>query len=388
MPERKGYAMRFLRCICLTLVLLTAAHYNISPAQAAPPKVTADAAILMDAETGQIYFTKNHLKKRSPASLTKIMTAIIALEYGHLDDVVTVSKRAASVSVGSILDLRSGEKITLENLLKGALIYSANDTTVAIAEHVGGSQDTFLQMMNAKAAAIGALNTSYKNTNGYSAPNHYTTAYDLGRITMYALKNPKFAEFVRTRETVVEWCEEPKKEERRKKEIRNTNRLLRTDEYPGVDGVKTGTAIRAGNCLIASATRGERRLISVVLHSHNRYGDAKKMLDYGFDNIERIQLSGNKENISSLPITNGIKSSVNVVTAKALEVDMIKEDLENVQKKVELVKTLEAPVKAGQKVGEIKFLLHDQQIAQVDLVAAQQVPAQSWFYRTGKRLFG
>ncbi|MGB9825968.1 MAG: D-alanyl-D-alanine carboxypeptidase family protein, partial [Desulfofundulus sp.] len=219
-------------------------------AGAAPPPVTADAAVLMDARSGRIFYDKNGLQKREPASLTKIMTAIIALEYGRLNDVVTVSRNAAAVGMGSILDLRTGEKITLENLLKAALIMSANDSTVAIAEHVAGSEEDFIRMMNAKAMVLGALHTSFANTNGYHHPRHYSCARDLAVITRYALQNPIFNQIVSTRETTISFCNS-----KRKEAIFNTNRLLREGSYPGIDGVKTGSTPRAGNCLIASATR-------------------------------------------------------------------------------------------------------------------------------------
>ncbi len=348
-------------------------------AGAVPPPVTADAAVLMDARTGQIFYDKNGLQRREPASLTKIMTAIIALEYGRLNDVVTVSRSAAAVGMGSVLDLRAGEKITLENLLKAALIMSANDSTVAIAEHVAGSEEDFIRMMNAKALVLGALHTRFANTNGYHDPRHYSCARDLAVITRYALQNPLFNRMVRTRETTISFCDSNRKET-----IFNTNRLLREGSYPGIDGVKTGSTPRAGNCLIVSATRGDRRLIAVVLHSASRYRDAVTLLDYGFNEVQRVALCAEGEEVARLPVSNGLAGTVPVVVADALQVDLTRDQLSRVQREVRMVPSLAAPVRAGQRVGEVIFRLKDEELGRAALVTARDVPKKGLFARWRK----
>ncbi len=351
-------------------VLLAALFFFLLPAVAAaePPQVTADAAVLMDATTGRVFYAKNLHKQRSPASLTKIMTALLALEYGNLDDVVTVSSRAASVFEGSVIDLHPGDKITLRNLVKAALIMSANDSTVAIAEHIGGSEQRFIQMMNAKAALLGAFHTRYANTNGYTHPNHYSTAYDLALITRYALKNPQFRKFVSTRDDVVEWYGQPRKET-----VHNTNRLLHGG-YPGVDGVKTGSTASAGNCLIASARRGGRRLITVVLHSQNRYLDTIKLLDYGFSQIEAVALCKKGEVVRRCPVREGRFPEVLAAAKQGLVVDVLHEELRNLKRKVILPDSCPAPVQAGQRLGEAVFYLGEEELGRVELIAAQAVP--------------
>ena len=353
------------------------------PASAAGPEVSAPAAILIDASTGQVLYAKKADQRRSPASLTKIMTAMIALEYGKLDDVVTVSNRAAGVSVGSIIDLRRGEQITLENLLKAALITSANDSTVAIAEHIAGSHDAFLELMNNKALAIGANGTRYSNTNGYSDPNHYTTARDLAVITRYALNNPRFNHFVSTREDTVHWVSGD-----RKMDIKNTNRLLRDDAYPDIDGVKTGSAIKAGKCLIASATRDHRRLVAVVLHSQRRYRDASVLLDYGFEKVMPMVMCRAGDKIAVQAVRGGERNLVTALARDEVQLYLDEENTPKVMKIVRLYPAPEAPVRKGQIVGEVKYFLDDQKLGSTPLVAGEDVWPKAAIDRLWHKLTG
>lgn len=353
-----------------------------SVATGAPPRVTADAAVLVDVETGQIYFSKNHTRRAEPASLTKIMTAVVALENGNLDDVITVGSGAASVSMGSIIDLRKGEKITLGELLKAALVTSANDSTVAIAEHVGGSHDRFVKMMNGKAAALGLFGTRFANTNGYHDPNHYTTAYDMAVLTRYALGHPKFNELVQTRETTVQWVEPPKREEK----VRNSNRLL-FGVYEGVDGVKTGTTPMAGNCLVASASREGRRLIAVALHSDDRYRDCINMFDYGFKVVKPVTVVNEGEAVTSTSVTGGVKPVVEAVAEKNLEIRVDPDDLPKIERKMEVKDSQTAPVKRGQKLGECVYILKGQELGRVNLVAGSGVSRRGWHRQLWDKVF-
>lgn len=351
-----------------------------APARAERPGVTAAAAVLMDAGNGQIYFSKKGEARREPASLTKIMTAIIALEYGNLQEEVTISRRAASVAVGQDIGLKAGDRITLENLLKAALLYSANDSTVAIAEHVAGSEKEFVGMMNAKAVLLGAHHTRFANTNGYHNPNHYTTATDLALITRYALQIKKFAELVSTREDTIRWVDG------REKEVRNTNRLLRDDSFQGICGVKTGSTPRAGDCLIAAAFRGDRKLIAVVLHSHARYRDAVKLLDYGFNHVVPVALCSRSELVASQQVIGGLEKEVPVVTGRAVEFDLAEDDREAVKKNVSLGEPPHAPVRVGQKLGEVVYTLNGKELARVELVAARDIPKPGLFRRLKEKL--
>ncbi|WP_445950938.1 D-alanyl-D-alanine carboxypeptidase family protein [Thermodesulfitimonas sp.] len=186
------------------IVILAFLFLGMRPLSAwGQPQVTADAAALMDADTGVFYYVKNGQQWRAPASLTKVMTAILALELADPEEEATVSYRAASVWAGSIIDLRTNERIKLGELVKAALICSANDATVAIAEGVAGDHDTFVRWMNAKALLLGMTRTRFVNTNGYSHPNHSSTAVDLARLARYAMRNPEFARLVQTRAATI-----------------------------------------------------------------------------------------------------------------------------------------------------------------------------------------
>ena len=247
-------------------------------AQAEELKISASAAVLMDAATGQIYYEKNAIKRSHPASLTKIMTAILVIETKIGGEEVRVTNEAARVYIGSTLNLNPGDRVTVNELIKGALWASANDSTVALAVHTAGTHDGFIEMMNSKAFLLGLSGTHYINTNGYSKPGHYTTALDLALLARYCLKNPEFAGLVSTKQGEIKLINKHGKE--KVIQLNNTNRFL--NMYPGANGVKTGTTSQAGNCLLSSATRGGRRLIGVVLKSHNRYADSEKLMDYGF----------------------------------------------------------------------------------------------------------
>ncbi|TEB06138.1 D-alanyl-D-alanine carboxypeptidase DacB precursor [Pelotomaculum schinkii] len=353
-----------------------------STALATAPRVSSSAAVLMDVTTGQLYFTKNAARRADPASLTKLMTAVVALESGKLDDVVTITGRSSSVEMGSIIDLRKGEKITLEELLKAALVTSANDSTVAIAEHVGGSHDRFVRMMNAKAVALGLFGTRYINTNGYHHPNHYTTARDLAVLTRYALGLPKINELVQTREATVHWVEPQQREEK----IINSNRLLSIG-YDGIDGVKTGTTPMAGNCLIASATRDGRRLIAVALNCYDRYRDCITLLDYGFEVVKPVTVAGAGEKVTQAAVTGGVQPSVDAVAQDALEVRIDPDFLPKLEQRLEIKETVPAPVKQGQSLGQAVYFLDGQEIGRLNLVAAEDVPRPGWHRQLWDKVF-
>ncbi|MBO8129371.1 MAG: D-alanyl-D-alanine carboxypeptidase [Peptococcaceae bacterium] len=349
----------------------------ISPAiaQDNKPNVSADAAVLLDSATGQVLFAKNENKRMYPASLTKIMTVLIALESGcDQDEVITVSRKAASWNAGSILGLQVNDKLTFENLLKSAMLVSANDSTIAIAEHTAGEYDTFVNWMNLKAQLLGARKTRFVNTHGWSHPNHYTTALDLARITRYALTNKEFVRLCSTREAVITWQDSD-----RKCKAWNTNRLLHSD-YQGVDGVKTGTTAMAGDCLIASATRQGRQLIAVVLHSDNRYQDARKLLDYGFKSIRPVTACREQEIIALVPVNGGLNSHATLVAGKTLNVWLPYEQQDQLVREVRIDNEIQAPVRCGQKLGDIIFTVNGTRVGKIPLIAGGEVPKSPWYH--------
>lgn len=378
-PGSRGDLMRHTYYTILAYIAVLLFFCPAIPAAAKAPDITAHSAVLMDAGTGRVFFEKRGFSRSEPASLTKIMTAILALEYGHPEEIVTVRKKAARISVGQELGLAEGDRITLENLIKAALIYSANDSTVAIAQHVAGTEERFIDLMNVKALVLGAMNTRFANTNGYHHPNHYTTAHDLALITRYALNDSKFAHVVSTPRDTIYWADGKKQ-----KEVNNTNKLVRDNSYEGICGVKTGSTIRAGNCLIAAARRGDRTLISVVLHSRNRFKDSVKLLDYGFNKIIPVTLCAKSEDFGRIPVTEGVGDSVKIIAGQAVEVYMDEGNRDQVAKKVIVKKPLRAPVSAGQEVGTAIFTLGGSELGRASLVAAHEVKRQGILYRFRK----
>ncbi|MBI2902091.1 MAG: D-alanyl-D-alanine carboxypeptidase [Candidatus Methylomirabilis oxyfera] len=239
----------------------------------------AAASVLMDANTGTLLFAKNSRERLPPASTTKIMTALLILEEGRLDDWVVITERAVAAG-GTGLGLRRGQRVTLRDLLWAVLLRSANDAALAAAEHVGGTTEWFVARMNAKAAALEMQGTRFANPHGLDDPDHYSTAHDLALLTRQALHNPTFSRMVQTREARLSIQTGPKGRVVKRRLLRTHNRLL--GQFFGADGVKTGYTERAGRCLVASASRGAHQLIAVLLNDTHRWTDAEALLEYGF----------------------------------------------------------------------------------------------------------
>ena len=259
------------------------------PAQAeVVPAITAEAAVMMDLDTGEVLYGKAEHERRPPAILTKVMTGYLAVKRSDLQQVVTVSETAAATGESS-LNLKAGDRLTFENLLYGALMKSANDACVALAEQMAGSEQVFVQNMNLQACLLGCADTNFCNSNGLPAENHYSSAYDLALMTRAAMQNEIFASIVQQQQYMVRWIDG------RRLLVRNTNRLLR--EYPGAIGVKTGTTNEAGQCLIAVAQKEGKRIIVVVLKSKNRFYDAVALLDYGLQTERKSGILSNRNTL-------------------------------------------------------------------------------------------
>jgi len=254
---------------------LTAAQIQQLDRLRQPPSLSAAAALLADAASGQVLFQWNADAPRPPASTTKIMTALLVLERGDLTDTVRVPPDVQVA--GTTANLVPGETLTLEELLYGLLLPSGNDAARTLALHLTGSEEAFVAAMNARAAALGLTHTRFANPHGLDAPGHRSTALDLLTLTRETFRYPVFARIVATPSYSA-----------RGHDWENRNQLLQ--QYPGADGVKTGTTAEAGECLVASATHDGHRLIAVVLGSNDRYGDAAALLDYGFANYTWLRL--------------------------------------------------------------------------------------------------
>jgi D-alanyl-D-alanine carboxypeptidase (penicillin-binding protein 5/6) len=335
-------------------------------AEIVPPRISADAAIVMDVTTGTILFEKNARRLMAPASTTKILTAIVALERGNLQDLVTVSRHAAYTE-GSSVHLSPGEKLSLDDLLVGLLLRSGNDSAVAIAEHVAGTEQKFAELCNIRAKEIGAQHTTFRNPHGLTAPGHLTTACDLAILARHALLTlPRFAEIVSAREDTIDWDGRPYD-----RQLRNTNKLLWM--FAGADGVKTGTTKVAGQCLVSSATRNGQQIVAVVLHSGSRWADSTQLLQYGFDNFKLVHYADKDTVLQSLPVLNGMQGCVDAVIAENVTfvIPAAKSGLLRVDYDVPAY--IEAPVYNGQKIGEIIISLQDHTVKVIDITAGQEV---------------
>lgn len=294
----------------MTATLVAASGLPASVPDASPPIVSARAAVLMAARTGQILYEKDAFQEMDPASLTKMMTALVVIDHGHLRREVTVSARAAFVE-GSKLHIRPGQRYTVEDLLRGLLLRSGNDAAIALAEADAGSVRRFVDEMNRRAPTVGAFNTAFQNPNGLTAPGHYSTAYDLARIARAALARPLFRALVAQKEGQIRELSSGTT-----RTIRTTNRLLY--EFPGGDGIKTGTTQAAGRCLAASATRDGQQLIAVVLKSQHRWKDARDLLDWGFQRFETRAVFRPGQRIADVPVIGGVTPSVPLVATRGL----------------------------------------------------------------------
>lgn len=362
--------MRKILLIVLSIIMIlniciTAVYADID--------ISARAAVVMDVKTGRVLFSKNADEKLSMASTTKIMTVLVAIESGRLNEMVTVSRKAASTE-GSSIYLRENERITVEELLYGIMLRSGNDAATAVAEHLGGSTEGFAKMMNAKAKEIGAFNTSFANPHGLDHPEHYTTAYDLALITCYALKNPKFAEIVSTkRKTIsgppdVEWD----------RSMMNKNKMLW--QYQGGDGVKTGYTKKAGRCLVSSATKNDWQLCSVVLNCGPMWEESSALLDYCFSNYSQQKLVDSTETYQQLKVIGGKKDLVALKPAEDIYMPISSEELNDVVLLQSLDFNNRAPIYKGTKAGELKIYIGKDVVGTVDLLYDETIQSQNPMY--------
>ncbi len=270
---------KFLKFLSFRYLLLAAAFVTVHSAQVwAAPNVQAESAILINARTGGVIYEKNADTRRSPASLTKVMTCILGLEEKGLDSIFNISMAAAATEY-SDLGMKGGEKMRSGELMRGMMMESDNGAAVVVAQNVSGNILKFADRMNAKAKELGCRKTHFSNPHGLTAKWHYTTARDMAKIAAYAMKNPDFRNIVSSKSSVIHWASPSGKTYK----ADNTNRLL--SFYTGANGIKTGWTSAAKGCLAASAKRNDIELIAIVLKSpdgDSRFADARSMLDYGF----------------------------------------------------------------------------------------------------------
>nr|WP_276536609.1 D-alanyl-D-alanine carboxypeptidase family protein [Tissierella carlieri] len=354
--------------------------------------LSGEGAILIDMDTSEILYEKNSHSQFYPASTTKIMTAILAIEHGNMEDIVTIDQEVVDLTDGSHIALEPGEQLSLEHLLNALLIESANDAAVAIAKHISGSVENFSKLMNEKAKSIGALNTNFINPNGLPNEEHMTTAYDLALIGRYAMENEKFRSIVKNYTYTIPITN--KKTEPRP--LKSANRLLYSTEkidvdgkltpikYDGVNGVKSGYTVAAQQCLVTSLEKDGHRLIAVVLKSNgkNIYSDIHKLLNYGIENFEKVKIGFANKFINNFNVNNGVIPFVAGVSKSDSHFIVRKDQKDKVEEKIIVDETLEAPISKGQVIGKLEYLLNGKVVAETNIVSTmdvEKIPTPSIF---------
>lgn len=332
----------------------------------------AKSAIMIEASTGEILFQKNKDEKLAPASMTKMMSMLLIMEEienGNLkwNEMITTSEKASSMG-GSQIFLKVGEKMTVEDLLKGVAIASGNDAVVALAERVSGSEEQFVKRMNIRAKDLGLKNTNFINATGLTADNHYSSAYDMSLIAKELVKHEKILEFTSTYEDYL------RKDTKSPFWLVNTNRLVRFKE--GVDGLKTGFTDEAGYCLTATMKKDNMRLITVVMKEENtskRSADTTKMLDYGF-NIYMVQtILDEKTTIEKKKVELGKTLTTEIVPKENITIlNKKSDDQKNITYKTSINKII-APVKKGDKVGTIDIIEDNNIISTIDATVKEDI---------------
>lgn len=360
-------------------ILLFVVVFSIGCRLTAFCDISAKAYVLIEQSTNSVILSKNMDVRMKPASTTKILTAICAVENANLNDKVTISLNASNQE-GSSMYLKAGDVVTLENLVYGLMLNSGNDAAVAIAEHIGGSVKNFSNIMNNKAKDVGAFNCNFENPNGLDSDNHYVTAYDLALIASYALNNEKFSEIVKTRSKVL------KDENGLNKYLSNHNKMLYM--YNGCIGVKTGFTKKSGRTLVTAAERDGIKLIAVTLGAPDDWNDHKFLLDQGFGIVKKEKILSNNEVVEEIRVKNGIYDAVPIRCEE--EYTGIKINDNDVYDVIYKYDKLKAPVLNMQKAGEALVLKNGKVVFKTNLITTKKIEKKKGFsfIEFIKRIFG
>ncbi len=355
--------------VCLLAALIPVLVWPSKAAALTNEEIKAPSAVLMEAQTGKVLYEKNPHEKRPCASITKVMTLLLvmeALDAGKigLSDIVTASDHAASMG-GSDIWLKPGESMTVNDMLKATVIMSANDTAVALAEYVAGSEDEFVAQMNQRAAQLGMKDTTFKNCNGLDEDGHLTSAYDVAVMSRELIKHKKIFDYTKV------WMDSVRDG---KTQLVNTNKLLKS--YRGITGLKTGTTGKAGSCISATAERDGVSLISVVLgcsSTKDRFSSASTLLDYGFANWSVTTPQIPKEAGQPVNVINGMKSTVETTVDSGETILVPKGKANSIQYEVSVDPEITAPVQKGQILGKVTCKMGDEVMKEFSIRAKNNV---------------
>lgn len=353
--------------LCALCFLLALGGPAAGAAQKGTPGVSAQSAILISADDGQVLYEHNAHQQLAMASTTKIMTALLTLEEAARSDdpELTITEEMVMVE-GSSMGLQAGNRLTLRNLTAGMLLASGNDAANAAALALGGSQEGFAQLMNRRAAEIGMAETNFVTPSGLDDEAHYSTAYDMALLAREALKNPEFARIAASSTLQVEFLEPAQKIS-----YSNHNRLLKM--YEGCIGVKTGYTKKAGRCLVSAARREGTTLVAVTLNAPDDWDDHMALFDYGFANFATASFHscGLPE---TLPVVGGTQGETQLVPGEESAATLPLEQAQAITRRVLLPRFLYAPVTAGEQVGEVQYWLNGEALYRLPLFVGQNAP--------------
>lgn len=334
------------------------------------PNITADYAILIEAATGRVIYEKNADEKAYPASTTKMLTCVLAIEKGDLDKTLSVSQRAVWTE-DPYVGFQQGDMLKERDLLKALMMVSDNSSAVVLAEGIGGSVEGFAKMMNDKAKEIGLTNSHFVTPNGLPDDDHYSTARDMAKIAAYGWHNEKFREFSGTEMDTIEWVSPVNK----RMVVKNSNKLLGT--MPGVNGIKTGWTNAAGGCLAASAKRDGVQLIAVVLHSddvNTRFTEAGKLLEYGFSKVKKMKSMDKSRTERTVLVSHGEGFKVTAHPQEDVKFPLLQGDSEkDYTIKISGSGVVEAPIEKGQRVGQATVYYKGKKLNSIPMVADKDV---------------
>ncbi|MCO1599998.1 D-alanyl-D-alanine carboxypeptidase family protein [Desulfosporosinus nitroreducens] len=370
--------------LAMAVVLGNIGFAHVQPVLGVEIETEAASAILMDAASGRILYEKEAQKELPPASVTKIMTLLVAAEAVasekvKLTDIVTASENACKLG-GSQIYLEPGETFTLEQMLIAIAVGSANDGCVAVAEHINGTHEAFVEEMNRKAQELGLKNTHFANAYGLPAEGHYTSAYDLAMISKEALNYPLIRKLTSMKEYDLR---------EGKFKLWNTNKLLWW--YPGADGLKTGWTNEAKYCLASTVERNGLRLICVVMgvpQVRGHFAESMKIYNYGFAKYEFKQFAPAEEKQGVVKVSKGVENEIIAITEKSLGATVEKGKDKNFWVETKLNPEISAPIEKGQKLGEVLLYQNDQLQASVNLIADHPVAKAGLIDQLGRTMKG
>ena len=354
------------------IIFFVALLINFSTQAAEEPKISADSAILVEASTGRIIWEKNPNAPHEPASMTKMLTSIIALEKINLNEEI-IMNRDAVLTEDNTLDWATGDSVSARDMITAVMLVSENGGAVALAQAIAGNNFQFAEMMNDKAKQLGCKYSNFKNPNGLPDPNHYSTAADMARIAVYCMKNAAFRQIVETRRTSIHWIYPKDKWA----ELNNTNELL--GKFKGANGIKTGWTRAAGGCLSASAKRGNLELIAIVMRSTDhdtRFDDAAELMNYGFERVRMIDVIDKNLVEKKVFVRGGEQAILRVMPGENLTFPLMAgEDPKFLKVTYDLPKIVDASngIREGKILGEAVLRYDGKPVARVPLIACESV---------------